>query len=155
MPDDDDRVRARGRATTDTAAGHRESHKESERRALGRRGEDLAAAHLQRAGLRVIGRNVRIGRTELDIVAQEGDALCVIEVKLRRSDAFGAPEEAVDGRKQRRIARATAELLSRRAESGLELPRTRRIRFDVVAIDASCEPPRIRYLRDAFRADDS
>lgn len=154
MPTGDERARAQGRNATDTAADRARISRQSSRRALGRRGEDLAAAHLVRAGLRVLGRNVRVGRIELDIVACEGDALCVIEVKLRRSDAFGSPEEAVDLRKQRRIARATGELLARREESGLELPRTRRIRFDVVAIDASCEPPRIRYLRDAFRADD-
>src|SRR5262245_48435706 len=116
-------------------------------RALGRLGESLAEAHLRRAGFRILARNVHLRHAELDLVAQERGALVFVEVRLRSSERFGGAAESVDPRKQRRIAAAAAELLARGG-----LPRAARIRFDVVAIDASVDPPRIEHLRDAFNA---
>ena len=82
---------------------------------LGQRGERLAAAYLLRQGFRLVaanftlpvGRNRRgvIINAEIDLVAYEGETLCFIEVKTRTSDAFAAPEAAVDLRKQRQIIR--------------------------------------------------
>jgi putative endonuclease len=117
------------------------------RRARGRRGEDLAVAHLERAGYRVVARNVRVRRGELDVVALDRGTLCFVEVRLRSGDAYGTPEESIDARKRQRLIRAARELLATR-----RLPPHRGLRFDVVAIDASREPPRIRLLRDAFGA---
>lgn len=84
--------------------------------ALGRRGEELAAAHLEGAGYRLVaanfmlpvGRSLRgaIVQAEIDLVAYEGPILCFIEVKTRASTWFAAPEANVDLRKQRQIARA-------------------------------------------------
>jgi putative endonuclease len=84
--------------------------------ALGRRGEILAAEHLERAGYRLVasnftlpvGRNLRgaLVHAEIDIVAYEETTLCFVEVKTRASDWFAAPEANVDLRKQRQIARA-------------------------------------------------
>src|ERR1700704_5429378 len=83
---------------------------------LGRRGEELAAAYLQRAGYRVVAANfsLPVGRNrvgalinvEIDLVAYEGETLCFVEVKSRASDWFAPPEANVDRRKQRQIARA-------------------------------------------------
>lgn len=83
---------------------------------LGRRGEELAAAYLLRAGYRIVAANfsVPVGRNrigavinlELDLVAYEGGTLCFVEVKSRASDWFAPPEANVDLRKQRQIARA-------------------------------------------------
>ena len=117
-------------------------------RALGRRGEALAEAHLRRAGFRILARNVHLRHAELDLIARDGAALVFVEVRLRSSTRFGGAAESVDPRKQRRIAAAAAELLARGG-----LPRTERIRFDVVAVDASADPPKIEHLRDAFRCD--
>ena len=74
--------------------------------ALGRRGESLAAAHLERAGYRLVasnfelpvGRNLRgaLVHAEIDIVAYDGATLCFVEVKTRASDWFAAPEANVD-----------------------------------------------------------
>ena len=75
----------------------------------------------------------------------DGDTLCFVEVRLRSSRRFGSAEESVDPRKQRRIARAASEVLATRS-----LPRFRKIRFDVVAIDASHTPPEVKHFRDAF-----
>ena len=83
---------------------------------VGARGEQMAAAFLERAGYRLVasnfrvpvGRNMRgaIVRAEMDIIAYEGATLCLIEVKTRASDWYAAPEANVDLRKQRQIARA-------------------------------------------------
>jgi putative endonuclease len=84
--------------------------------ALGRRGEELAAAYLQQRGFSIVATNfsVPVGRnrngvlinSEIDLVAYEGETLCFVEVKSRASDWFASPEANVDRRKQRQIARA-------------------------------------------------
>jgi putative endonuclease len=74
------------------------------RNALGRYGEDLAARRLTEAGMEILQRNWRAGRTgEIDIVAQDGDALVVCEVKTRRAGAFEHPMAAVTPVKARRL----------------------------------------------------
>jgi putative endonuclease len=83
---------------------------------LGKRGEELAAAYLQRAGYRIVAANfsIPVGRNrlgalinvEIDLVAYEGETLCFIEVKSRASDWFAPPQANVDRRKQRQISRA-------------------------------------------------
>ena len=75
------------------------------RRKLGRRGEELAAAYLERAGMRVVARNWRApgGAGEIDIVARDGPVLVVAEVKTRTSLRYGHPVEAIDARKRRRL----------------------------------------------------
>jgi putative endonuclease len=118
------------------------------RRARGRRGETLAAAYLERAGYRIVGRNVRLRGGELDLVALDGTTLCFVEVRLRSGSGYGTAEESIDARKRRRLVGAARELLATR-----RLPSHGALRFDVVAIDASREPPRIRLLRDAFQVE--
>ncbi|WP_049570670.1 YraN family protein [Nocardiopsis sp. SBT366] len=75
------------------------------RRKLGRRGEELAAAYLERAGMRVLARNWRApgGAGEIDIVARDGPFLVVAEVKTRGSLRHGHPVEAITESKRRRL----------------------------------------------------
>ncbi|WP_371131489.1 YraN family protein [Streptomyces sp. Ag109_O5-10] len=74
------------------------------RSALGRYGETLAARRLAEAGLTVLERNWRCGRTgEIDIVARDGDVLVVCEVKTRRAGVFEHPMAAVSPEKARRL----------------------------------------------------
>lgn len=75
------------------------------RRKVGRRGEELAAAYLERAGMRVVARNWRApgGSGEIDIVARDGPVLVVAEVKTRTSLRHGHPVEAITARKRRRL----------------------------------------------------
>jgi putative endonuclease len=70
---------------------------------LGRAGEQRAAQHLTQRGYAVLDRNWRCGQGEIDIVASHGPHLAVVEVKTRRSVAFGHPFEAIDERKRRRL----------------------------------------------------
>lgn len=74
------------------------------RSALGRYGETLAARRLAQAGMTVLERNWRCGRTgEIDIVARDGDVLVVCEVKTRRAASFQHPMAAVDPAKAGRL----------------------------------------------------
>jgi putative endonuclease len=117
-------------------------------RAAGRAGEDLAQEVLERAGFRILARNLHLRHAELDLVALDGATLVFVEVRLRRGDRFGSAAESVDVRKQRRIAAAARAAL---AAGGL--PRVARMRFDVVAIDTGQDPPHVLHLRDAFDAE--
>ncbi|MEU0770209.1 YraN family protein [Streptomyces albogriseolus] len=74
------------------------------RGALGRYGETLAARRLTQAGMTVLARNWRCGRTgEIDIVARDGDALVVCEVKTRRATPFQHPMAAITPAKASRL----------------------------------------------------
>ncbi|NUR65414.1 MAG: YraN family protein [Streptomyces sp.] len=76
----------------------------AQRSAMGRYGEDLAARRLADAGMTVLERNWRAGRTgEIDIVARDGDVLVVCEVKTRRAGIFQHPMAAVTPTKAQRL----------------------------------------------------
>ena len=75
------------------------------RQQFGRAAEEAAARHLTGNGWTLLGRNVRIGRGELDIIARRGPVLVFAEVKARRTSSCGAPEDAVTVRKRRQVAR--------------------------------------------------
>jgi len=111
----------------------------------GKRGEALAAEFLERKGWRIAERNFRAGRGEIDLIAWAGDRLLVfVEVKTRRDDGFGGPEEAVDARKQDMLAR-TAGIYMERIDYDWE------IRFDIVAVLLRGDEVReIRHVQDAF-----
>lgn len=112
--------------------------------ALGRYGEDVAARYLHDAGLIVLERNWRCGQGEIDIVAREGSALVVCEVKTRRDDAFGGPYAGMTNVKVARLRRLAAEWVH---SSGVRVPE---IRIDVVAVWASGRgAPRVEHLRGA------
>lgn len=115
---------------------------------LGDRGERLAAAYLQRQGLRILERNARSRLGELDLVAADGDQVVFVEVKTRQAAAHGQPVEAVTPEKQRRLTQAALGYLKRRG--WLE----RRTRFDVVAVlwPDDQRPPEIVHYRHAFEA---
>jgi len=98
----------------------------------------------------VLGRNVRVGRGELDLIVRRAGVLAFVEVKARRTTTYGAPEDGVDARKRRQVARLAELWLGVRpwALRGIE-----DVRFDVVAVDASICPPGVRHLPGAFTLD--
>lgn len=79
--------------------------------ALGRRGEQIAAEYLERAGMRILDRNWRCAEGEIDIVATERQILVVCEVKTRSSVRYGTPLEAVTRAKRLRLRRLAARWL--------------------------------------------
>jgi putative endonuclease len=110
----------------------------------GKRGEEVAAAHLAEAGYRIIERNYRCIFGEIDIVAEEGETLVFVEVKSRRSEAYGNPLLAVGCRKQKTISRISLQYL---ADKHLH---QRPARFDVVAVMLLPAGHRIELIRNAF-----
>ncbi|MEV7727705.1 YraN family protein [Streptomyces sp. NPDC101733] len=97
--------------------------------ALGRYGEDLAARRLTESGMTVIARNWRCRAGEVDIVARDGDALVVCEVKTRRVGGFEHPMEAVRTAKAQRLRRLAERWL---ADHGGPPPGG--VRIDLVAV---------------------
>ena len=111
------------------------------KRAVGSRYEEETAAFLQKNGYRILEKNFRDRRGEIDLIAKDGRTLVFVEVKYRSTNESGLPEEAVDLRKQRQISRVAAWYLT---EKGLDIYTP--CRFDVVAIEGE----EIRLYRDAF-----
>ena len=115
------------------------------RNELARAGEEIAARFLVARGWRIVGRNVRCGRSgEIDIVAERGGVLAFVEVKTRRTERFGTPGEAVTWRKQARI-RSLARSYLMRTQA-----RAAAIRFDVVEVRAGGPRPVVTHLENAF-----
>ncbi len=115
------------------------------RRALGAAGERLAAHFLTKSGYRILARNWRYGSAgELDLVAADGDCLVAVEVRTRRGQSYGTPEESVIQSKQARLATLAAAYA---AETGWSGP----IRVDVVAIHLATDGSlrEINHVRDA------
>lgn len=108
----------------------------------GAEAEALACRHLERAGLRVLSRNYRCPRGEIDLVMDDRGTRVFVEVRFRRSSRFGSPAESVDPHKQARLLAAARHYLLAHDE---EPP----CRFDVVAITPG---DTVEWLRDAFQA---
>jgi putative endonuclease len=115
---------------------------------LGERGEDVAARFLKRLGYHVIGRHVDLHVGELDIIAVDDRTVVFVEVKTRTSTSAGAPAEAIDELRQRRMTQAALAYL--KAHGLLEYP----ARFDVVALTwpHDAKKPAIEHIKDAFPA---
>lgn len=114
------------------------------KRKQGAEGENLAVAFLEKKGYRVLDRNYRFERGEIDIVAEDNGVLVFIEVKARSSKTFGEPEDAVTESKQRRIKNAAEGYLF---EHNID---DKECRFDVIAIEYEGKDTIIRHLEDAF-----
>jgi putative endonuclease len=122
------------------------------RRALAARGEQRAAAYLAERGYRIVGRNVRAGGFEIDLVAEGAGRVVFVEVKTRRGRSHGAPEEAVDARKRTRLTRAAAAWLHEQRRAGRA---PHRVRFDVVACEVRPDGDlALRHFEGAFEAGD-
>lgn len=116
------------------------------RQATGRLGELAARRHLEAAGCAIIGTNVRCGRSEIDIVAQDGDTLVFVEVRTRRGRQLGTPEESVTPRKQQQMLTAAQRYLTE--TNGWQ----RNWRIDVVSVqlDHLNRVASLRVVRNAI-----
>ena len=113
-------------------------------RSKGVEGETLAATYLEQQGYRILERNFRFDRGEVDLVAEEGEELVFVEVKTRYGEKFGTPEEAMTTKKE--------TLMKKVAEGYLHVHQIDQhaCRFDVVAITFIGGESRIRLIRNAF-----
>ncbi|HEY6058511.1 MAG TPA: YraN family protein [Candidatus Limnocylindrales bacterium] len=117
--------------------------------------ERLVAERLAREGWTILGRNVRVGRRELDLVAVDPHppaAVVVVEVRWRRNRSFGLPEETVDWRKRCRLREAALGLIDLgRLPDGREVPHLP-LRIDIVVVEPGLAPDgahRVRHHRFA------
>lgn len=105
-------------------------------------GEELAARKLEECGYAIVERNWRCRRGEIDIIARDGETLVFVEVKARRKQTLGAPQEAVDGRKQERLRELALCYIYEKGRGAAAY------RFDVVAV--FLDEKRIEHIKDAF-----
>lgn len=111
------------------------------RKNLGKSGEDLAAEYLISKNYKIISRNFRNRFGEIDIIAQDGDFVVLVEVKTKQYISQGRPEEQVDYFKQKKLRLLARALLK-------DYP-DKTIRIDVVAIDLTLPEPKINHIINA------
>ncbi|MBG6239893.1 putative endonuclease [Mycetocola sp. CAN_C7] len=112
---------------------------------LGRRGEALAARFLEDAGYRVLERNWRCARGEIDIIAQTGNTIVFVEVKTRSGLAFGHPFEAITATKLARLRMLAGSWCADHT------PGAAQIRLDAIAVIAPRRgSPTIEHLLGVF-----
>jgi putative endonuclease len=109
---------------------------------FGQLGEDIAAEYLQQKGYKILTRNYRCGRVELDIICEVNNEIVFVEVKTRTSDVMAYPEQAVGKSKQRNIRLAAENFLE-------ENQITRSARFDIIAVVKGTKFE-IEHIEDAF-----
>jgi putative endonuclease len=114
---------------------------------IGDRGEDVAAAHLEEAGYRVLERNYHFERNEVDLVCFDPDGggeIVFVEVKTRSGMEFGAPEASITEEKQKSLMTVARAYLHERRFEGAPA------RFDVVTVMLRNEQPEVNHYENAF-----
>jgi len=115
-----------------------------QKKALGKKGEEVALRFLKKKGYRIIEKNYVCKLGEMDIIAKEKDTLVFVEVKTRTTTEFGPPQLAVNSSKQRQLSKVALNYLK---EKHLEEVKAR---FDVMAILLAQKGEEIELIRDAF-----
>ena len=110
---------------------------------FGNLGEKLAREYLEKKGYKIRHTNWRFLKDELDIVAEDGDELVVVEVKSRNTDAFGDAQESVTPRKIRNIVNAAQGYIE-------QFDLMMETRFDVVTVTMIKGEYRIEHIENAF-----
>jgi len=113
-------------------------------------GEAQAERALRQKGYSILGRRVHVGRRdELDLIARDGTVLVFVEVKTRKTEAFGRPGAAVNHAKRHYLSRAAVRYLKHLRQ------RPNAFRFDVVEVIGTLNTPAplIRHIENAFPLD--
>lgn len=108
---------------------------------IGKKYESQAAEFLEKQGYLILERNFQCRQGEIDLIGKEGEYLCFIEVKYRKSSNYGTPLEAVTKAKQRKISKAALYYLMKKG-----YPEDTPCRFDVVGMTAH----KAELVRNAF-----
>jgi putative endonuclease len=116
------------------------------RTALGRRAEQAVADWLEARAFTLLGRNVRLGALELDVVARKGPLVVVVEVRVRGAGSYERPFESIGPMKQRRLLRAVARLWRDRLAA---MPEVQRVRIDVAAVRFEGDEALVDYVEGA------
>lgn len=110
---------------------------------LGKKGEELAVAFLLKNGYKILEKNWRFGKAEVDIIALKNTTLAVVEVKTRSTDYFGNPQDFVNAKKIGLLVTAINEYV---ISKNLDVE----VRFDIIAIINSQNKVKINHITDAF-----
>lgn len=110
---------------------------------LGKLGEKVAKGYLLQEGYVILEENWRMGKLEVDLIADDGEQIVFIEVKTRSSVKYGLPEEAVDRDKKLNLIQA-AEVYVNNIHLEVE------VRFDIVAVILTTESTEVKHIKDAF-----
>ncbi len=110
---------------------------------FGKKGEQLAAQYLVANSYEILENNYRFGKGEIDIICRKEDVLIFVEVKTRKTNAWGYPEMAVTKKKARLMMR-TAFAYMEKVQHDWE------IRFDIIAITMNKQAEDIKHFEDAF-----
>ncbi len=116
------------------------------RKNLGDSGERVAALFLEQRGYKILERNFRTRGGEIDLIAEDADGLAFVEVRTRRGDLAGAPEESLTPRKRARLIAMAVEFLSRHAEWA---ERPWRIDFVAIELEQNGKVKRIEVIKSA------
>lgn len=120
----------------------------SARSRLGDWGEEAAGDFLRRQGFTILERKYRCRWGEIDLVTQDGEDLVFVEVRTRRTGAFGTPEESVTAAKARRLLATSQDYMQKHPADRPEADI--RWRIDLVSVrPVRGGPPRIDHLRNA------
>jgi putative endonuclease len=107
----------------------------------GNRAENLACEFLQRRGLILLERNWRSRFGEIDLIFREGNAIVLVEVRLRTNPRFGGAAESIHARKRARLLAAARQYLARYPRASC--------RFDAILL-SRIEPAEMEWIRDAI-----
>jgi putative endonuclease len=110
---------------------------------LGQRGEEIARTYLISNGYTIRHTNYRVGKLELDIVAEKEGWLIIVEVRTRSTDTFIAPEETIDLRKIKNLVNAAGGYIRYHNWQG-------ETRFDIITVIPTGEGYKIDHIADAF-----
>jgi len=110
---------------------------------LGNKGEQLAVEFLQKKGYKILERNWRFKKAEVDIITQKNGVLAIIEVKTRSNNYFGNPQDFVNSKKIQLLVEAINEYVT---SKDLDVE----VRFDIIAILKKNTEFNIEHLKDAF-----
>lgn len=110
---------------------------------LGKIGEQLAVDHLLRNGYDILDRNYTYLKAEIDIIAQKGDFIVIVEVKTRNSAFFGDPQDFVSKGKIKLLVKAANEYL---ISNDIE----KEVRFDIIAVLKNKQIEQIEHFENAF-----
>ena len=118
---------------------------------LGKRGEEMAAGYLKSAGYGILASNYRCRWGEIDLIARDGEELAFVEVRTRRSNDYGTPQESITRRKTQHLMAAAQDYLQNHApeNDGEELP----WRIDLVSISMTDRhgAPKIDHIKYAVQ----
>lgn len=113
---------------------------------FGKQAEDWAVAFLEEKGYKILLRNYRYQKAEIDIIAEFENQIIIVEVKARETDTFTEPQEAVNRKKIQLLTLAANHFLE---ENDIDLE----VRFDIISIISDRNsPPKIYHIEDAFEA---